>query len=593
MIGVSFPFLSHKALPAGPAPAITRAFPLADVYYPIGFSDPTGGNDIRVRGTGFVDGASLEWRQSGVTIGSATGGGCVVVSDTNLFATCPMLPPGIYDLVVVNPDAQDSGASGNGKHKAWFPNADACSGLFLPGAYSVAGTQGTDAVGTWADASGNGYDFASGVVGFGAFPGFSPEASADGYPVIDASTTQGLARLATSLAGDQGVGYVALCEPSDGAMVVIAKWSGALTSYGGTYTNPAMVCGSGASAGLLADRKGVRFEGYDAVEYVEAQSFSFDPDVVTVCAGKWDSSGVYSSTMGKPWSSLAPYTGAQTSLSAGDVGPDTYIGTGYGGAGVWNGDIVAVAFYPSASQVDDAKLADWNMWAILHGYVEAITAIDPATLPLSHLHAPPFSGMPWTGLLSAGDSAGRDLTASGSDPTAPSGVPDFDGLQYMTDSASNADLFSAGVGTVIGLMVARTAPAPSGADYGDGNLYTDFNNAETTFGFTSGGACACIIEGGVTYTRVNVPGSVTGALKMLSFRFDDSWLTGCSGGEVAGVACGPWVPTNPGGGLVGRGYIGSQAFDGSLYYYITSAYALPYATIEGVRRYFVDLYGAF
>lgn len=581
-----------------PAPTVGRVTPiLASLYLFGGFQDIAGGTNISVEGTGFISGCRLSFRQGGVEIGSASGGSVSYTGPTLITVTCPALAAGVYDLVVVNPDLQTSGVSGNAKHRSWAPSSDTTTGLFLPGSYSVTGTQGTNAVGTWLDTSGNGRNFTSGITGLGAFPNFCPTAHADGYPVIDASITQGLGRLATSLAGDQGVGYAALCQPNDGAYVVIAKWSGALTAYAGTWTNPAMVCGSGASAGLLADRKGVRFEGYDAVDYVEAQSFAFDADIAIVCAGKWDSIGIYSSTMGKPWSPLQPYSGAQTSLSAGDVGPDTYIGTGFGGDQVWNGDIIAVAFYPHAADLTSEKLLWWDVWAKVKGYVTEVEAIDPTALDLSSLQLLPYAGIPWTGVVSAGSSGGRHLTTAGGslDPTVGAtlvGQPtaDFDGTQYCIDGTSNDVLFSS-TGSFFVMFKSRSQAAPSGLNYGDGNFFGDGANAETTFGITTAGVLAAIYAGGVAYARVDVPGGTDNQWHIAQFRFDGEYLTGrLDGGLWHGVDCGPYVPSSPGLSSVGRSYT-ATFFDGLMAMKATADVALTYAEFEGLVAHLNLTYG--
>ena len=69
-----------------------------------GFS--TGGTDITITGTGFVDGAT-------VTVGGATATNIVVVSATSITATTPAGTVGAADLVVTNPDTStttDTGA---------------------------------------------------------------------------------------------------------------------------------------------------------------------------------------------------------------------------------------------------------------------------------------------------------------------------------------------------------------------------------------------------------------------------------------------------------------------------------------------------
>ncbi len=519
----------------GPAPTVTNAKPFAYTRYSAGgLQDVAGGTDIYVYGTNFDDvnaGIYLQWWQSGILKGQAgPGGACIVVNSTALYATTPALAAGVYDLVVVNPDAQTSGATGNGMHESWNPVADTPTGLYLPGYYAVTGTPGVDEVGVWTDSSGNARDITShGGVN-------APAMHAAGYPVFDGGAVSYGLESPLSLNGVFGAGS------GDGAMVTIAEYTGPLAGRAADYANPCIVCGSGASPNLMLDKSGLRFGGYDVTAYTEAERVGIDADRSYVHAGKWNGTGVYTSTGGETWNEVLPWGVGQVSFNGPDMGTDTYIGMGYGFSYVWNGPIKAVAFYASSATVTPALLAKWNAWSIIIGWTAVIATKTPMEFACTSLVRDAYAGPPWLGTASAGASLGRDWASTGFDPTVGAAMGGNTTAQftegtgeYLALPETNATLFAGGAGTFFCLFNEPTPIAKVGA-YSDGTFFTDPANAETTFGCSYDGVTtptfsACVYEG-AGYVRADAP-YVAGESKLGLARFDGTYLT-------VRVGRGPW-----------------------------------------------------
>lgn len=243
----------------------------------------------------------------------------------------------------------------------WQPLEDVgiTSGLYLPGGYSVVGTQGVDATSQWTDESGNGRHF---IHSPGITANRVPVAAAGGWPIFDGGANAGGLIQASSGNG----GFTAA---ADGAWIVIASHDAPLGANVGNYQNAAMIAGSGATPSFVASDAGMRFTGYDGIAYVDAVDAGFIASTAYVCASKWDNIGIYRSRSGASWSGVIIYNAPQVSLDPANMGLDTYIGMGFGLAYNWLGPIKAAAFYPASDEVTDAKLVQWQDWAVLQGYV--------------------------------------------------------------------------------------------------------------------------------------------------------------------------------------------------------------------------------
>lgn len=241
-----------------------------------------------------------------------------------------------------------------GVASAWWPQDDVAltSGLYLPGGYSTTGTAGVDEVGVWADVSGDERDFVS-------VHADTAPVQHEGYPVFD-GVTGGLECALQSINGD-------FATPSNGAIISVAGHEAPLVAHSNPYyDNPSVMSGSGATPSMMGDDAGSAFSGYDNTDYVYANRSGFAPDTSYVLAGKWDDVGLYESR-DSTWSTVVPYNVGQTELSGPNIGVDTYIGMGYAYGYIWKGPIKAVAFYPDAADVDNAKLAQWKAWAYSQG----------------------------------------------------------------------------------------------------------------------------------------------------------------------------------------------------------------------------------
>lgn len=235
---------------------------------------------------------------------------------------------------------------------SWSPTDDIgdFSVLLLPGDYAVVGTPNVNAVGTWTDSSGNDYDAVMDMTGQQV-----PTDDGDGNPVFDESNTDALV-ISQSLNGT-------LASPDNGAFLVIASQTSPLEATVANYQNRTMLAGSGATPHLIADDAGLRMGGYDSNAYIEAQRAGFVAATVTVCAGKWDDTGLYVSLDGENWNAVEPYGMTFTSLDATALGAATYVGNGFGFGHAWDGTIYCVAIYPDSADLDNAKLAQWKTWA--------------------------------------------------------------------------------------------------------------------------------------------------------------------------------------------------------------------------------------
>ena len=219
---------------------------------------------------------------------------------------------------------------------------------------------------------------------------------------------------------------------------------------------------------------------------------------------------------------------------------------------------------------------------------------DPSALALTGWWRAPYSGAPWAGTPSAGASGGRDMSDVGSAPGVGASVngyapPLFVGASSNSlASAVNNDVYFGGTGSLFCLFYANTAPAPSGAAYGDGTFFTDPTNAETTFGFTSSGICGCIYDG--TYTRIDLACG-TGAWHLAQLTFDGTNLNArVDGGAWSSVACGAYTPVTPGSVMMGRSYAALH-FDGRILELGVASYALGTTELDGVRSYINARYG--
>lgn len=285
--------------------------------------------------------------------------------------------------------------------------------------------------------------------------------------------------------------------------------------------------------------------------------------------------------------------------------PVTITGTGFssgvttfavGGTDLTNVTIVSAT---SATATMPAKAA--GSYAVTATNTPGTSTINgtfeffsPAQLNLTEWHRASYTGAPWVGNASSGTSASRDATL-GVNPgnLAPTSGAAVNGRtpalftrsqkQDLYSPVSNTTLFNTSAGTFICLAKTTTQQAPSGFNYGDGNLLTDPNNAETTAGITSSGFAACLYDGAYKRTSaIALANDTWGACEMF---FDGSTLSArVNGGTASSTACGPWTPVNPSQPYMGWGYV-INYFDGSILEWITSPTVISLANRNKIRSY--------
>lgn len=334
-VNVTNPDLTLGSLPSAwtavAAPAISLITPFDDVTYPTGLQDPAGGTDIVITGTGFQNGATVDFQVAGVTQAS---GMVTFDSPTQLTVTTPALSAGPYDVLVTNPDTQDSGSTGDGLHESWEILQQTWTAVYTPGTYSG---------GLWPDASGNAHDanWADGVPAEDA--GCPDMNGTNDYLLITESLVEGGTPLATQTAG---------------SMLAIFE-ADAADADAGDYLNPAIISGTAASPGIYYSDAGFKAVCYDDTTalYVPAAAGAAtltDPHI-GFCT--WSATELRARVDAGPFVVGTLDTG----LPIGNVGPDTYIGTGYSSR--FNGRIRLVAI--SDTIISDALCDKIRAWGLI------------------------------------------------------------------------------------------------------------------------------------------------------------------------------------------------------------------------------------
>lgn len=340
----SFLKASGGAPPPSPAPTVSG------IDYSV--VDPAGGGEaITITGDNFATGATVDFRQTGVTYWSTT---TTFVNATTLTFVPPLMGTGnLLDLVVVNPDLQEGALAGALTTFAPIDLGPSC--LFLPGGYAVVGTQGVDAVGTWTDSSGNGNHATNNVANY------SPAASAAGTPVFVAGSAIYL-QVAKDIANSSGppTSLAALAVGTEVACFL----STAAPAPSLSYEDANVVTGAGASAGICFNTDGIQWEAYDwqAGIYLRTLAVAAAINVEHFAAARWD---------GTVWGCLVNGNAEQTvdplsdELSNGNVGL-LQMGGGTYASGL-DGGISFLAVYPTARS--NAEIATIRQWARQRGIV--------------------------------------------------------------------------------------------------------------------------------------------------------------------------------------------------------------------------------
>lgn len=308
-----------------------------------------GGNALVINGTDFVSGCTCE-------IGGVAGA-VTFVSATRIDVVPGAHASGVVNVVVENPDTQDSGASGNGLVEYFEPHDLGPTCELLPGAYSVAGVQGVNAVGTWTDVSGNGYDAVSPS-------GTDAPVAASGCPDFDGATSSLHLVIAASLGSGAG-------SPPDMATLTAGTQC---IGFNATATDPAtsdyndavLACGSGASAGMCINDDGFQCETYDEgtalYDRTAVQAAANGTAHIGFC--RWSTTTFSGRVNGGAFQSVTITHGG---LSDGNVGAATEIGRSFAGTQYFNG--VVMFYLVFATAISDANCDKIRAWAQQRGYV--------------------------------------------------------------------------------------------------------------------------------------------------------------------------------------------------------------------------------
>jgi len=338
------PFAFWRTSGGGSVPVVTAVT--------FGVVDPAGGGERVV-----------------VTVDSSTGctaisaGGVAFTSFAIDNATHVSGIPGAHAAGVVNvvvTNATGPSTTGTGLIE-YFKAHDLAPTLeLLPGAYVVTGTQAVDAVGTWTDASGNGYHAAH------AGPSV-PAATADATPLFDSlvQTVDYYLAVSASLASATG-SPPDIATLSAGTQIVCLKPDASATpaAPAAYYEDACLITGSGASAGLCYNTDGVQWEAYDEVStlYERTLAVAAAVNVKHFAAGRWNGSTWGSRVNGSAWQNV---TADATVLSDGNVGAATQIGGGTY-ASAFDGEVKMVLVFKTA--LSDANVTKIRAWAQQRGW---------------------------------------------------------------------------------------------------------------------------------------------------------------------------------------------------------------------------------
>lgn len=347
-------FLKNQRLWTAVAQTVARPTLTSSTPSSIAVSDAVVPRTLALVGKGF-----LKFRS--VRVGGTLCTTVTIVDDTHMTITVPTIAAGAGTrYILLETQGGQATALAITVTADWTPLSDIAlqSALYLPGSYVVTGTAGVNQSGTWSDTSGNNRHLTS----FTDNDGFNaPTRHALGYPIFGGAGKNALQRLGTSYS-------VNLSSGPSGAMITVAEQDAPLDPVIGNYQNMSITAGSAATPHFCGDSSGIRFGGYDAVAYVASTTPGLVGGVAKLFAGKWDTTGVYSSFDGAAWSAVTPYVGAGP-LDTGNMGPDFYVGCGYGKSYVWKGHVKAFAVYPNFANLSTAKIAQWQVWAARLGYV--------------------------------------------------------------------------------------------------------------------------------------------------------------------------------------------------------------------------------
>jgi hypothetical protein len=226
----------------------------------------------------------------------------------------------------------------------------------------------------------------------------------------------------------------------------------------------------------------------------------------------------------------------------------------------------------------------------------------PFSIPWSTYYRAGYSAAPWVRTASNGASDKRgDLISSGVDPTAGTAIKGFAPASFVGASSQNLQytalhdqIFREGL-TIVTLFLATTLPAAGANNYDYGVFFSDFLNAEISFGLNSTGITACVYSvRDAAYENADVACSA-GEWILAACKIDAAGNLSVRRNRGAWVptSVGPWVPLTPAGNncRMGLGYASTRAFNGQILEQGTVDYDLSDAELDAYGRYIENRYG--
>ncbi len=331
------------------APEISSVYRQGAIQYiATGLQQPAGGNNIIINGTGFASGCSVSFRQFAAEVGSASGSLITFIGSTQIYATTPALAVGVYDVVVINPDLQESGSSGDGLHESYEISSDTWGCLLQPGDYDPDGTG--PGIGKWTDTSGN----ANHAVPYDVSP-----LDDAGCPIF--SGTQSLVINESLIPSEQVIAAMA-SEIAGTVIIFFNSYSTELDAA--NYSNRALISGTGASPGMYHSALGLKSVSYSNNALYDS---AYSPDPVSVGERHM---GVMT------WTDVLIRSIADCGTEGTNVlvdgipnnvntGSNTWIGRAY--SALYKGTICLVAI--TNTVLPDLHLQKIREWAILAGHL--------------------------------------------------------------------------------------------------------------------------------------------------------------------------------------------------------------------------------
>lgn len=338
------PLFSCISSAGGGPPSISAASRTGAVQYTTtGLQDLVGGNDVSITGTNFVNGCTVDYKQAGNTIASSPA--VTFLNSTNIQATNPALAVGIYDLVVTNPDMQNTGASGDALHESYTLTADTWGCLLEPGNYDPDGS--APGVGQWTDTSGN----ANHAINNGIN---TNPTSNSGCPVFDGTASLDI--------NESLVAAEASITPMASALAgtIIMFFESDTTDLDvSNYGNRGLITGSGASPGIYHSALGLKAVSYSNNALYDS---AYSPNAVSVGevhmgVMTWTDVLISCIVDGGVAGTNVLVDGIPDDTNTGAV---TYIGRSY--AAFYQGTIRAVAIANTVlTELHLAKIREWGM----------------------------------------------------------------------------------------------------------------------------------------------------------------------------------------------------------------------------------------